>query len=108
MFPNGVRGRIFLKSFLARRGFDKTDLKSIGHNLRKARDEAVEHGFAFHDMRQFDTLVDSLSDARNKLSLRYIVPGSKLTVPEPIQACLALLDGLDAEIRKKVDVKSFQ
>lgn len=103
-FLMGFVVELFLKSFLARRGLDKAALKGIGHDLGRARDVAVAYGFAFPELGQLDVLVDSLSDAHRSLSFRYMVPGTRITVPQPPEACLALLDRLDDEIRREVNV----
>ena len=105
-FLLGFVVELFLKSYLAQKGAGQQARKKLGHDLRSAFAEAEAVGLAFPEREQLNVLVESLSDAHQQLSFRYSVPGATISVPQPVGACLTLLDRLDDHVRAGVNVKA--
>lgn len=90
---------VALKAYLRCRGRSLSNLRAIGHDLRKALQEAVDGGLAdYYPLSDSDAIaIDMLSPYYRAKHFEYRVTGYK-QLPSP-QTLLTLGDGLLAAIR---------
>lgn len=62
----------YFKAFLAHGGMSEEGLRKIGHNLIKARDEAMAHGLPIGELHQLRFVVETLQAGHKQFHYRYL------------------------------------
>jgi len=97
----GYATELFLKSALAQDGVNGPDRH--GHDLTSLYQKADGRGLLeFSERKNFAAMVEILANAHKQNSLRYLKPGSTVSVVTSIGPALFALNALDEHLRRNV------